>query len=197
MIQIIHPGHSGHHLEHACKRIATHPNCRSSLLDGNLLSKVADTRTITTFSEQTARPRNRGVLLWKGNLIRKYLIHFVIPLSSLFLSGCTPASLMPSSLQLATPAILALLAIPVVIALRRSGKIPAVKDLLPDRRVSEENITHTFLAALPTLTREMNLEVTSSKQIHHQISQNENKSGNNQRENSEDNASQMPFSSAT
>jgi len=104
---------------------------------------------------------------------------------------------MPSSLQLATPAILALLAIPVVIALRRSGKIPAVKDLLPDRRVSEENITHTFLAALPTLTREMNLEVTSSKQIHHQISQNENKSGNNQRENSEDNASQMPFSSAT
>jgi hypothetical protein len=97
-------------------------------------------------------------------LIRKYSIHFVIPLSSLFLSGCTPAFLIPGSVSLAAPVVLALLAIPVIIALRKSGKIPAVKDLLPDPRFSEENITHTFIAALPTLTREMNLEVASSKQ---------------------------------
>jgi len=103
----------------------------------------------------------------KGNLNRKYLIHFGIPLFSLLLCGCTPASLLPNPLTLAAPAILALLAllaIPVIIALCKSGKIPTVKDLLPDPRFNEENITHTFIAALPTLTREMNLEVASSKQ---------------------------------
>jgi hypothetical protein len=110
---------------------------------------------------------NRGVLLSKGNLNRKYLIHFGISLFSLFLSGCTPASLLPNPLNLAVPVILALLAflaIPVIIALCKSGKIPTVKDLLPDPRFNEENITHTFIAALPTLTRQMNLEVASSKQ---------------------------------
>lgn len=107
---------------------------------------------------------NRGVLLSKGNLNRRYLIHFGIPLFSLFLSGCTPASLLPNPLILAAPVVLALLAIPVIIALSKSGKIPTVKDLLPDPRFNEENITHTFIAALPTLTREMNLEVASSKQ---------------------------------
>jgi hypothetical protein len=105
-----------------------------------------------------------GVLLWKGNLSRKYLIHFVIPLSPLFVSGCTPAFLIPGSLPLVAPVVLALLAIPVIVTLRKPGKIPAVKDLLPDNRFNEENITHTFIAALPTLTREMNLEVASSKQ---------------------------------
>jgi hypothetical protein len=58
----------------------------------------------------------------------------------------------------------ALVAIAVIVALSKSGKIPAVKDLLADRRFNEENITHTFIAALPTLVREMNLEVASSKQ---------------------------------
>jgi hypothetical protein len=67
-------------------------------------------------------------------------------------------------LSLAAPLVSALFAIPVIIGLKKSGKIPAVKDLLPDRRFSEENITHTFTAALPTLTREMNLEVASFKQ---------------------------------
>jgi hypothetical protein len=71
---------------------------------------------------------------------------------------------MPGALSLVAPVALALLAIPVVIALSKSGKIPGVKDLLPDPRFNEENITHTFIAALPTLTREMNLEVASSKQ---------------------------------
>src|ERR1022692_5213215 len=101
---------------------------------------------------------NPGILLWKGNLNRKYLNHFGIPLFSLSLCGCTPASLVPSSLSLVAPVILALLAIPVIIALSKMGKIPAVKDLLSDPRFNEENITHTFIAALPTLTREMNLE---------------------------------------
>lgn len=59
---------------------------------------------------------------------------------------------------------LALFAIAAIMALSKSGKIPAVKDLLADRRFTEENITHTFIAALPTLTRQMNLEVASSKQ---------------------------------
>jgi activator of 2-hydroxyglutaryl-CoA dehydratase len=85
-------------------------------------------------------------------------------LFSLFLCGCTPLSLMPGSLTLAAPAVLALLAAAGIIVLSKSGKIPAVKDLLPDPRFNEENITHTFIAALPTLTREMNLEVASSKQ---------------------------------
>jgi hypothetical protein len=108
---------------------------------------------------------NRGVLLWKGKLNRKYLIHFAIPLSStLFLSGCTPASLLPSPWTLAAPVVLALLSAAGIIALTKSGKIPAIKDLLPDPKFSEANITHTFIAALPTLTREMNLEVASSKQ---------------------------------
>jgi len=80
------------------------------------------------------------------------------------MSGCTPAFLLPNPLTLAAPVILALLTIPVIIALSKSGKIPAVKDLLPDPRFNEENITRTFIAALPTLTREMNLEVASSKQ---------------------------------
>ena len=71
---------------------------------------------------------------------------------------------MPSSWSLLAPVALALLAIPVIIALSKSGRIPGVKDLLPDPRFNEENITHTFIAALPTLTREMNLEVASSKQ---------------------------------
>ena len=85
-------------------------------------------------------------------------------MSSLFLTGCTPASLLPSTLTLAAPVLLALLTAAGIIALTKSGKIPTVKDLLPDRRFNEENITHTFIAALPTLTREMNLEVASSKQ---------------------------------
>jgi hypothetical protein len=114
--------------------------------------------------ERMPRPSNRGVLLWKGNLSRKYLIHFVIPLSLLFLDGCTPAFLIPGSLPLVAPVVLALLAIPVILTLRKSGGIPAVKDLLADNRFNEENITHTFIAALPTLTRKMNLEVASSKQ---------------------------------
>jgi hypothetical protein len=97
-------------------------------------------------------------------LNRNYLNHYGIPLFSLFLCGCTPASLVPGSLSFVAPAVLALLAILVIMALSKSGKFPAVKDLLPDRRFSEENITHTFIAALPTLTREMNLEVASSKQ---------------------------------
>jgi hypothetical protein len=97
-------------------------------------------------------------------LKRKYLIHFGVPFFSLFLSGCTSASLLPGSLSLAAPVLLALLAVPAIIALSKSGKIPAVKDLLPDPRFTEANITHTFIAALPTLTREMNLEVASSKQ---------------------------------
>jgi hypothetical protein len=74
-------------------------------------------------------------LLWKGKLNRKHsnhLIHFGIPLFSLLLCGCTPASLMPGLLSLVAPVALALLAIPVVIALSKSGKIPAVKDLLPE-----------------------------------------------------------------
>ncbi len=71
---------------------------------------------------------------------------------------------MPSSSSSAAPIVLALLIIVTILTLRKSGKIPAVKDLLPDRRFSEENITHTFIAALPTLTREMNLGVASSKQ---------------------------------
>jgi hypothetical protein len=95
---------------------------------------------------------------------RKYLNHFGIPLFSLSLCGCTPASLVPNSLSLVAPVVLALLAVPVIIALSKMGRIPAVKDLLPDPRFNEENITHTFIAALPTLTREMNLEVASSKQ---------------------------------
>ena len=103
-------------------------------------------------------------MLWKGKLNRKYLIHFGIPLFSLFLSGCTPAFLLPSPWTLTAPVILALLTAAGIIALKKSGKIPAVKDLLPDPRFNEENITHTFIAALPTLTREMNLEVASSKQ---------------------------------
>jgi len=107
---------------------------------------------------------NRGVLLWKGNLNRKKLIHFGVPLFSLFLSGCTSAPPAPGSWSRAAPVALALLAVPVVIALRKSGKIPAIKDLLPDPKFNEQNITHTFIAALPTLTREMNLEVASSKQ---------------------------------
>jgi hypothetical protein len=85
-------------------------------------------------------------------------------LFSLFLSGCTPAFLIPGSLSLAAPVVLALLTILVIIALSKTGKIPAVKDLLPDPRFNEENITHTFIAALPTLTRAMNLELASSKQ---------------------------------
>jgi hypothetical protein len=97
-------------------------------------------------------------------LNRKHLIHFGIPLFSLFLSGCTPASVPPIPLTLAALAVLALLSILLIIALRKSGKIPAIKDLLPDPKFNEENITHTFIAALPTLTREMNLEVASSKQ---------------------------------
>jgi hypothetical protein len=100
----------------------------------------------------------------KGNLNRKYLNHFGTPLFSLFLPGCTPASLLPNPWTLASPFVLALLAILGMIALKKSGKIPTVKDLLPDPRFNEENITHTFIAALPTLTREMNLEVASSKQ---------------------------------
>jgi hypothetical protein len=60
--------------------------------------------------------------------------------------------------------ILALLIVAAVIALKKSGKIPGIKDLLPDPEFSQENITQTFIAALPTLTREMNLEVASSKQ---------------------------------
>jgi len=107
---------------------------------------------------------NRGVLLWKGNLHHKYLNHFGLLFFPLFLGGCTPASLMPVSLSLAAPVLLALLAIAVIMALRKSGRIPAVKDLLPDPRFNEENITHTFIAALPTLTRELNLEVARSKQ---------------------------------
>ncbi len=71
---------------------------------------------------------------------------------------------MPGSWSLAASVVLALLIIAAILALKKSGKIPAVKDLLPDPRFSEENITHTFIAALPTLTREMNLEVASSKQ---------------------------------
>ena len=121
-------------------------------------------RHVTHNKRANAPALNRGVLLWKGNLNRKYLIHFGIPLFSLFLCGCTPASLMPGALSLVAPVALALLAIPVVIALTKSGKIPGVKDLLPDPRFNEENITHTFIAARPTLTREMNLEVASSKQ---------------------------------
>jgi hypothetical protein len=65
-------------------------------------------------------------LLWKGKLNRKHsnhLIHFGIPLFSLLLCGCTPASLMPGLLSLVAPVALALLAIPVVIALSKSGKI--------------------------------------------------------------------------
>lgn len=38
-----------------------------------------------------------------------------------------------------------------------------IKDVA-DTRFNEQNITHTFIASIPTLTREMNLEVTSSKQ---------------------------------
>jgi hypothetical protein len=97
-------------------------------------------------------------------LNRKYFNHLCIPLFSLFLPGCTPASLLPNPWTLASPFVLALLAILGMIALKKSGKIPTVKDLLPDPRFNEENITHTFIAALPTLTREMNLEVASSKQ---------------------------------
>jgi len=85
-------------------------------------------------------------------------------LSSLLLSGCTPASFLPTPLTLAAPVLLALLAVPVINALCKSGKIPTVKDLLPAPRFNEENITHTFIAALPTLTRQMNLKVASSKQ---------------------------------
>jgi hypothetical protein len=100
-------------------------------------------------------------LLWKGKLHRKYLNHFGIPLYSLLLCGCTPLSVMPVPLSLMVPVALALLTIPAIMALSKSGKFPAVKDLLPDPRFNEENITHTFIAAL---TREMNLEVASSKQ---------------------------------
>ncbi|MGZ5527788.1 MAG: hypothetical protein ACXWJB_03865, partial [Limisphaerales bacterium] len=42
--------------------------------------------------------------------------------------------------------------------------LPTLKRLLPDQRFNEEHITHTFIAAIPTLTREMNLEVAVSKQ---------------------------------
>jgi len=97
-------------------------------------------------------------------LNRKHIIRFSLPLFSIFISGCTTASLAPNLWILLTTAVLALLAAAGIMALRKSGKIPAVKDLLPDPRFNEENTTHTFIAALPTLTREMNLEVASSKQ---------------------------------
>jgi hypothetical protein len=96
-------------------------------------------------------------------LNRKYLIQFITPLFPLFLCGCTPLSLIPGAWSLVTPLVL-LAAVLLLICVGKSGKLPAVKDLLPDRRFNEENITHTFIAALPTLTREMNLEVASSKQ---------------------------------
>jgi len=123
-------------------------------------------RRHTQHNKRASAPAwNRGVLLWKGNLNRKYLIRFCLPLFSLsLLPGCTPASLLPSPWTLAAPVVLALLSAAGFIALTKSGKIPAIKDLLPDPKFSEANITHTFIAALPTLTREMNLEVASSKQ---------------------------------
>jgi hypothetical protein len=102
------------------------------------------------------------LLLGKGKL--KYSNHLILASSSLLFCGCGPPSLLPGSFSFVAPAILALLAIPVIVALMKGGNIPAVKDLLSDRRFDEENITHTFIAALPTLTKEMNLEVASSKQ---------------------------------
>ena len=116
---------------------------------------------LTHINPRSPRPYTGAFCFWKGNLNRKYLLHLCLPL---LLSGCTPGSLLPNPWTLAGPLLLALLTAAGFIALTKSGKIPGVKDLLPDPRFNEENITHTFIVALPTLTREMNLEVASSKQ---------------------------------
>jgi hypothetical protein len=51
-----------------------------------------------------------------------------------------------------------------VLFLRSKLFSPPKAKPIPDRRFDQQNITHTFISAIPTLTREMNLEVATSRQ---------------------------------
>ncbi len=47
---------------------------------------------------------------------------------------------------------------------KASSRKPQLSQLPCDGRFTRQNITHTFISAIPTLTREMNLEVATSRQ---------------------------------
>ncbi|MGZ5505893.1 MAG: hypothetical protein ACXWKH_05905 [Limisphaerales bacterium] len=81
------------------------------------------------------------------------------------LCGCSsilPFAGLSSQLGLAAAIVIALAGL--LFAVADKAGLPTLKRLLPDQRFNEEHITHTFIAAIPTLTREMNLEVAVSKQ---------------------------------
>ena len=100
---------------------------------------------------------------------RKLLSKRILKISAIapvvLLCGC--GSLLPFaglSSQLGLAAVIVIVLVGLLFAVTDKIGLPKLKALLPDQRFNEEHITHTFIAAIPTLTREMNLEVAISKQ---------------------------------
>jgi hypothetical protein len=95
----------------------------------------------------------------------KRILKLSIIASVVLLCGC--GSILPLaglSSQLGLVAVMVIVFAGLLFEAMDKAALPKIKQLLPDKRFDEENITHTFIAAIPTLTREMNLEVAVSKQ---------------------------------
>jgi hypothetical protein len=64
---------------------------------------------------------------------------------------------------------LAAIAIVTLILLTYALKVRTKPEIIPeppsDTRLNQEDITHTFISAIPTLTRELNLEVATTEQV--------------------------------
>lgn len=90
-------------------------------------------------------------------------ISTIVPV--VLLCGCS--SMLPlagASSSLTIAAILVIIVAGLLFATFEKKAVPKLNQLMPDNRFDEQHITHTFIAAIPTLTREMNLEVAVSKQ---------------------------------